>query len=60
MTDWWLSSRSMTVCVTVEGGYITRGPAIVRRFVGQPLGNLTGWLVRQGGLIVKEMPPCDH
>jgi hypothetical protein len=56
MTDYWLSSRSMTVHVTVEGGYITRGPAIVRRFMGQPLANLTAWMERQGGLVVKEMP----
>lgn len=47
---YWLSSESMTVAVSVNSdGIITRTPAIVYKFVGQPLDNLRKWMRKQGG-----------
>lgn len=46
--NWWLSSSRMTVGVQVIDGIITDGAPIIQRFVGQPLGNLIGWMKKQG------------
>jgi hypothetical protein len=46
---WWLSSRSMTVAVRVDGGTVVEGPPIVRKFIGQPTRNLGRWMRKQGG-----------
>lgn len=47
--DWVLSSKRMTVLVRVRGQTIVDGPPIVRRFKGQPVRNLMGWMAKQGG-----------
>lgn len=47
---WQLSSRRFTVLVVTDtGDIITDAAPVVRRFVGQPIGNLELWLSRQGG-----------
>lgn len=51
MSAYWLSCRHFTVLVTVgPDGRIHSAAPIVRRFVGQPFGNLTRWAERLGGL----------
>jgi len=58
MRDWWLSSLRMTVGVTTDDdNVIVDAAPVVRKFVGQPLGNLIGWMSRQGGLQVEELVP---
>lgn len=49
MRAWWLSSRRMTVFVMTKDDTIIDGPPIIRKFIGQPLDNLRGWIQRQGG-----------
>jgi hypothetical protein len=47
--DYWVSSPIMTVAVSVdEKDIITRAAPVVRRFMGQPLRNLTSWLRKHG------------
>lgn len=52
---YWLSSKSMTVGVTVKDGKITRAAPIVRRFIGQPLENLVRWMETQKDFRMKEI-----
>jgi hypothetical protein len=52
-TDYFLSSRAMTVGVTTKDGKIIEGPPIVRKFIGQPLTNLIGWMTKHGDLQVE-------
>jgi hypothetical protein len=48
-SDYWLSNSRMTVRVTVDAlSKIVSAAPIVRRFVGQPLSNLTRWMNKQG------------
>ena len=48
--SYWLSTERMTVVVDADArGVIVWAPPIVRRFVGQPLDNLIGWMRRQPG-----------
>lgn len=54
MTWYWVSSRRMTVGVAVDYSNCGRGrvcvaPPIVKRFIGQPFGNLIDWMERQSG-----------
>jgi len=44
VTWWYLTGKGMTVAVATTNGRIVKGPPIVRRFIGQPLGNLARWL----------------
>jgi hypothetical protein len=55
--DFWVSSNSMTVCVTVsrKSRLIQEAPPIVKKFVGQPLGNLSRWMQRQGGFQIESL-----
>jgi len=47
----------MTIFARTEDGLIVEAAPIVRRFVGQPLSNLTDWLSRRfGGLMVERLP----
>ena len=54
---YWLSSERMTISVEVEVSYengfdeemVVWTPPIARKFIGQPLGNLIGWMTKQGG-----------
>ena len=46
-----ISHPKMTVGVTVEDGIITEAPPVVRKFIGQPLDNLIGW-IRSPELVV--------
>ena len=56
MKSWWISCHRMTVFVGTENGGIVEAAPIVRRFIGQPLSNLTGWLGRRfGGLQIEEI-----
>lgn len=52
--DVYLSCPRMTICVTVETGTdrIYEGPAIVRKFIGQPLTNLICWMNTLGSTTV--------
>ena len=46
---YWLSTKRMTIGVRISAdGIVQEGPPIVRKFIGQPLRNLTNWLQRQG------------
>lgn len=64
MDDFWVSSNGMTVCVTVsrKSGLIQEAPPIVRKFVGQPLVNLSRWMQRQGGFQIESLRGacCDE
>ena len=55
--DLWLSSPKMTFSVTVDADdRVTAAAPIARKFIGQPLVNLTDWLKRQGGVVqVREL-----
>lgn len=47
---YWLSSFKMTVSADVdEKGIITRTAPITRKFEGQHISNLIGWMKKQGG-----------
>jgi hypothetical protein len=61
MTNWWLSSEKMTVSIEVGEDSIVRDASpIARKFQGQPLANLVGWMRKQGGLRMEELPePSD-
>ena len=50
---YWISNRVFTVRVEATDGVITEAAPIVRKFLGQPVGNLLHWARRQGGLIVE-------
>lgn len=51
MSDWYVSCKKFTVCVTcADDGTITAAPPIVRKFIGQQLTNLVAWAgTRFGG-----------
>ena len=51
---YWLSSRKMTIAVRVEV-VIVEAPPIARKFIGQPLENLVGWMTRQGGFRMERL-----
>ncbi len=50
---YWLSSEVMTVTVGVRGGYIIETPPIVRRFKGQKITALIGWMRQQKGFVME-------
>jgi hypothetical protein len=43
----------MTVGVATKDDTVVRSAPIVRRFVGQPLANLTRWMRRQGDVRIE-------
>lgn len=48
--EWWMTCRKMTVLVISLDGIVTTGSApIVKRFAGQPIGNLRQWMMGFGG-----------
>lgn len=50
MPSYWLSCKKFTVQVEVDdNGIITEGAPIVKKFVGQPIVNLTRWMNDLGG-----------
>jgi hypothetical protein len=52
----WLSSEKMTVMVRVDGqNRILDCAPIVQRFKGQLVGNLIGWMQKQGGFRREEL-----
>ena len=53
---WWFSSRSMTVLALGKDGVIWGGAPIIKRFRGQPFGNLERWMRRQGGFLKAPLP----
>lgn len=53
--DYYISSTKMTVCVTVDNNIITESAPIVRKFIGQPLSNLTKWLKKFGSIEIIEL-----
>lgn len=56
MKAWWVSCERFTVRVaTDERGVIREAAPLVRRFVGQPFGNLTRWAAGLRGLRVEEL-----
>lgn len=52
---WYVSCRRFTVCVYTRDGVIVAAAPVVRKFVGQPLGNLVSWFERFGGLKIHRM-----
>jgi len=57
---WWLSNASMTVRVVVnERGTVVDAAPVVRKFVGQPLRNLTVWMNRRPGFRSERIGPAD-
>lgn len=56
MQFWWLSSHKMTFSVGVNDSNIIVDPApIIKKFKGQPLNNLIGWMKKQGGFRSEKM-----
>jgi hypothetical protein len=48
----YLSTRKMTILVEYnEDGKIISTPPIAKKFIGQSIFNLVGWMRKQGGLI---------
>ncbi|MHA1839868.1 MAG: hypothetical protein ACTSYO_07955 [Candidatus Ranarchaeia archaeon] len=39
----------MTVLVETKDRHISKAAPIVRKFIGQPLNNLSNWMRKQGG-----------
>ncbi len=53
---YWLSTYHMTVYVETDvNNRITRTAPITRKFIGQPITNLTYWLSKQGGLLIARL-----
>jgi hypothetical protein len=50
MTCHWISTNMFTVLVHTNGTEIVRAAPLVRRFIGQPIGNLLNWAIPFGGL----------
>lgn len=59
MSEWWLSSRRMTVVVEERDGIVVDAAPIVRKFIGQPLENLTRWMRQQGGYREHKFPMSE-
>ena len=53
----WLSSPKMTVLVMTRCGVVTDASPVVRKFVGQPLGNLLAWMKQHGKLLHERIDP---
>jgi hypothetical protein len=54
MTRYWISCKLFTASVTVDAaGRIVEAAPIVKRFLGQPIGNLFAWARQQGGMTIK-------
>jgi hypothetical protein len=54
-----LACRAFTVDVeTDDAGTITRAPILARKFLGQPIENLTRWMAKYGGFS-SEPAPCE-
>jgi hypothetical protein len=49
MIKWWLSSYKMTVFALVKDKIIIDTSPITKKFIGQPIGNLSRWMQKQGG-----------
>lgn len=47
---YWFSTPRMTIACGVNQGVVLWAAPVAHRFIGQPIGNLLGWLQRQGGL----------
>jgi hypothetical protein len=50
MTCHWISTEMWTVMVKTDGIEIVWAAPLVRRFLGQPIGNLLNWSIPFGGL----------
>jgi hypothetical protein len=57
LTGYWVSNCKMT-CMVVANCHTTviEAPPILRRFLGQPMGNLLLWMSKKPGLQVEELP----
>lgn len=51
----WLSSRKLTVGVTVVDGIVVDAAPVVRGFIGRRLEILAGWMRRQGELRIHDL-----
>ena len=61
MNRYWLSSRKMTVGVTVNRHTLISDAApVARRFIGQPFANLKRWMSGHGGLRIEELTQADE
>lgn len=48
-TLWWISTQRMTVGVLVFDETVMEAPPIVRKFIGQSINALRGWMRKQPG-----------
>jgi hypothetical protein len=53
----WVSTRYFTVVVKTDAeNKVVRAAPLVRRFIGQPIGNLLNWSIPFGGLRHQSWP----
>lgn len=53
-----MSNDKMTVkAVSDDSGIITDAAPVVRKFIGQPLRNLSAWMNRQQGFVMQRISP---
>lgn len=52
-TEYYLSSKAMTVGIVTKDGLIVEAPPIAKKFIGQSLNNLIDWMAKQGDLRVE-------
>jgi len=50
VTCHWISTEYFTVMVKTSGVEIVWAAPLVKRFIGQPIGNLLNWAIPFGGL----------
>ena len=56
--EWWVSSEKMTIFVrTDQWRMILECAPISKKFIGQPLANLTKWLGKSGAVRVERLTP---
>jgi hypothetical protein len=50
VTSHWVSTLAFTILVKTDGAKIVFTAPLVKRFYGQPVGNLLNWAIPFGGL----------
>jgi hypothetical protein len=55
----WISTESFTVMVKTDWNKIVFAAPLVRRFLGQPVGNLLNWSIPFKGLRHHSWPAAD-
>ena len=57
---WWYSNVSMTVRVVESDGKVVDAAPVVRKFIGQPLSALRGWMEKKGGFMSELLSKYDY